>query len=145
MFPPLKGKTSDGLLNYRFVADVRQMWPVILPGIIKIKETNGEPWLPEDIYANLATGAAGLYVFEDQHGVHAGFGVYEVMPMPYEANQALNICLGHAGKPAYGHYGVELSRLIAGEMGLSRIVFSTSQENAWVKNFRLLKAYYEVI
>lgn len=92
------------------------------------------------------TGRAGLYVFEDEHGAHAGFGVYEVMPMAYEDNPVLNIWLGHAEKPDYGHYGVELSRLIAGQMGLERIVFSTTQDSAWVrKRGRLLKAYYEVI
>lgn len=66
------------------------------------------------------------------------------MPVAYESNPVLNIWLGHAEKKEYGHYGVELSRLVAGAMGLERIVFSTSQESPWVKKFRLFKAYYEV-
>jgi hypothetical protein len=78
--------------------------------------------------------------------VHAGFGVYEVMPVAYETSPVLNIWLGHAEKSDYGHYGIELSKRIAGEMGLERIVFSTTQDSSWVKSkrFRLMKAYYEV-
>lgn len=96
------------------------------------------------MYTALVTGRAALYTFADAQGAHAGFGVYEVMPLAYEANPVLNIWLGHAEKADYGHYGVELSRKIAGLMGLERIVFSTSQESPWVKKFRLMKAYYEV-
>ena len=144
MFPPLTGTTSDGVLTYAHQTDIRKAWPVILSGVQAIREANGEPWLPEDIYTALVTGRAGLYTFQDSQGVHAGFGVYSVMTLEYEANPVLNIWLGHAEKKEYGHYGVELSRLIGGAMGLERIVFSTSQENSWVKKFRLFKAYYEV-
>lgn len=143
-FPNLSGATADGALTYARVLDIRQMWPVVLPGIRKIKEADGWAWLPEDVYAALITGAAALYVFEDPHGKHAGFAVYQVIPLEFEANPALNIWLGHAEEPDYGKYGVELSRLVAGAMGIERIVFSTTQQSAWLKPFRLLKAYYEV-
>lgn len=33
MFPPLQGTTSDGVLTYTHVVDIRKAWPVILPGI----------------------------------------------------------------------------------------------------------------
>jgi hypothetical protein len=135
------------LLTYRYVADVRSLWPVVKPGVESIRSGDSHAWLCEDVYAALMSGRAAMYVFNDEQGAHAGFGVYEVMPLPYEANPVLNIWLGHAEKPAYGHYGVELSRKIAGSMGIERIVFSTTQdaaESAWLKQFHLMKAYYEV-
>lgn len=143
-FPNLSGATSDGAFTYALATNIRQIWPVVLPGIRKIKEADGWPWLPEDVYAALVTGNAALYVFQDAHGKHAGFGVYQVIPMEFEPNPVLNIWLGHSEAPDQGKYGVELSRLIAGAMGIERIVFSTSQQSAWLKPFRLLKAYYEV-
>jgi hypothetical protein len=143
-FPNLSGSTSDGALTYSLVRDIRQLWPVVLPGIQKIKQDDGWSWIPEDIYAAIATGNAAMYVFRDPHGKHVGFAVYQVIPMEFESAPALNIWLGHAEAPDQGKYGVEVSRLIAGEMGLERIVFSTTQQSAWLKPFRLLKAYYEV-
>jgi len=144
MFPNLSGSTSDGVLTYALVQNIRQMWPVVLPGIQTIRECNSEPWLPEDVYAALVTGQAAMYAFNTIEGQHAGFGVYQVMPLPYEANPVLNIWLGHSETPKQAAYGVELSKLIAGAMGLERIVFSTPQQASWTKNFRLLTAYYEV-
>jgi hypothetical protein len=65
MFPNISGVTADGVLNYTYVADVRQAWPIVLPGIVKIRECNGESWIPEDVYTALATGRAALYTFTD--------------------------------------------------------------------------------
>lgn len=132
-------------MTYSHVAPhlIRQLWPVILPGVEKIKSTNGESWLPEDIYAALVCNKASLYIFQ-KDGAHAGFGVLEVMQLPFEVTPVVNIWLGHFDAKENGHYGIEVTKLVASAAGIERSVFSTPQDNSWVKNFRRITSWYEV-
>lgn len=33
MLPNISGMTRDGQMNYAFVQDIRQVWPIVRPGI----------------------------------------------------------------------------------------------------------------
>lgn len=143
-FPDLQGHTADNVLSYRLVKNLRSAWADLLPGILKVKETNGEPWLPEDVYVAVMCGGAAAYEFNEADGAHAGLAIFDLMQLDYGTELALNIWIGHSEKPGRSQYGVELARLIASSMGIKHIVFSTTQRNAWLKKFRLVKAFYEV-
>ena len=47
----------------RFIppAQVRSVWPQVLPGLHAIREKTAEPWIPEDVYHALMTGEASLH------------------------------------------------------------------------------------
>jgi hypothetical protein len=111
---------------------------------LRVKESNKEPWLPEDVYTAVVTGRAAAYEFNEADGTHAGFGIFEIVQLEYDGDAVLNIWIGHSEKSGCSQYGVELARLIANAMGIAKIVFSTTQGNTWLKKFRLVRSFYEV-
>jgi hypothetical protein len=78
-FPTIHGHTEDKALSYGLVTNIRRAWPAFLPGLQKVKETNGEPWLPEDVYAAVISGRAAAYEFNEPDGTHAGFGIFDLL------------------------------------------------------------------
>lgn len=147
LFPPeLSGTADDDRLTYRYVPVplVRDVWPALQYGLDTVRQSNGEPWINEDVYAALLHGRAALYVFEDAEGSVEGFGIFEVLNFAYEFTPRLNIWIGWSKHPHQGHLGVELARKIARAAGIESIVFSTTQENGWVKKHRKLHTWYEV-
>ncbi len=144
-FPDLTGSLDDDRLSFRHVPvqNLRDVWPTLQHGLQVVKQTNGESWIPEDVYAVLLHGRAALYAIYDGEELE-GFGIYEVLNFAYEFKPRLNIWIGWSRNPAQGHLGVELSRRIARAMGIDSIVFSTTQENRWVDKFKKLHTWYEV-
>lgn len=144
--PAVSGKSSDGKMLFNYVPThlVRQAWPTIVAGVSKVRESNNESWLAEDIYAALVSNKASLYLINDENGGFAGFGILEVMAFPFEVNPCLNIWIGYFSEKGNGHYGIEYAKLVAGHAGLDRVVFSSPQENSWTKNFRRITSWYEV-
>lgn len=124
MLPKISGVTSDGTIAYNYVGNIRQIWPVILPGLVKVKETNGEPWIPEDIYAALLNGSASLYAGYRQ-GAYTGFAVLQAITFPYEDSPVLNVWIGYSVEKSSGHLGAEAARHVANEAGIERVVFSS--------------------
>lgn len=100
--------------------------------------------MAEDIYAALTANKATLYVFHAEDGHLAGFAVYEVIVMPFDTTPSLNIWLGWSADKGQGHYGVEVSKQVAAQAGIERILFWTPQDAPWVKNFRRVTSLYEV-
>ena len=43
------------------LADIREVWEAILPGLLTVKAKTEAPWRPEDIYAACVSGQAHLY------------------------------------------------------------------------------------
>ena len=41
---------------------LRAIWPLVLPHLIKVREACNEQWIPEDVYADVRSGAAWLLV-----------------------------------------------------------------------------------
>ena len=142
MLPSITGTSADGIATFRHEPTVRRFWPVILPGVQQIRETNKEPWLPEDIFTALVTGGAQLYVFHKE-GAFAGFSVLQVMQFPFQDEPVVNIWLGYAVEKGNAHYGVELTRQVASAAGIERIVFASPHEG-WTGKFKKITTWYEV-
>lgn len=47
----ISGITADGVMHFTLVTDLRQIWPVVRPGIEQIIATNHEPFIPEDVFS----------------------------------------------------------------------------------------------
>lgn len=144
--PQIAGTVDDERLHYRYVPvpELRTVWPALQYGLEVVRKKNGEPWIAEDVYAALLHGRASLYVFEDIDGELEGFGIFEVMYFPYEFKPRLGIWIGWSKRAGQGWCGVEVARKIARVAGLESIVFSTTQEGGWLKNFKKLHTWYEV-
>lgn len=74
MLPRISGVTQDGSIHWGHEADIRAIFPTIRPGIEKIIATNGEPYVPEDVYMSLIAGSTDLYVGY-RGDEYAGFAV----------------------------------------------------------------------
>lgn len=83
-----------------------------MPGIQQIRDSNGEPWMPEDVYASLQANKATLYAFHAEDGHLAGFVVCEIVVMPFGSGADLNIWLGWSDSKGQGHYGVEVAKYV---------------------------------
>jgi hypothetical protein len=66
-----------------------------------------------------------------------------VLTFPYETTPVLNIWLGYAVEKGNSAVGVEVSKRIAQEAGLSRVVFQSPQ-TGWTDKFKKITTWYEV-
>lgn len=55
--------------------DIRDVWPTVREGLVKVKEATNPPWIPEDIYACCVAQKAFLYM--DPERSKTGFGVLQ--------------------------------------------------------------------
>lgn len=75
MLPRISGTSSDGLMTWSHESDIRGIFATIRSGLEKVIASNSEPYIPEDVYGALITGAADLYVFY-RGDEFAGFGIF---------------------------------------------------------------------
>lgn len=145
--PKLRGVTEDGDVFFEYIAPhrLREAWPRIVPGLEAIREQNGEPWIPEDVYSELLHQRADLYLFTDEDDTLIGFSIFQLHYFPFDFAPALNVWVGWAAKRGDGKYGYELTRRLKREAGLTRAVFATSQDSAWLAKHRKLHTWYEVM
>lgn len=128
--------------------DLRDIWPMLLEGLEDVRATNGEPWIAEDVYAQLINGRAWLYLcyYLDSPEMF-GFFIVEPTQFPFEYQQRLNVWIGwakekHRGKR--GRMGIESAKRIAEALNYNGVVFATSQTGPWVKGLgELITAWYE--
>ena len=125
MLPQISGTSSDGVISWGYEPDVRGMFATIRPGVEKIIASNGEPFVPEDVYMALISGAASLYVGY-RGDEYTGFAVLRAIKFDFESKPVLNIWLGYSVEKASGYLGLEVARTVAKAAGIERIVFSSS-------------------
>lgn len=139
----MSGSTSDGVLTYAYVDDIRQIWPVVRPGIEQIIATNHEPFIAEDVFHAIMLGHAAMYVSYRKTGEYAGFSVLAPHQFPFVREPVLNLWLGYATEPSIGHYGMEISKQVQVASGFSRMVFCTPQKG-WPDRYgTALHTWYE--
>jgi hypothetical protein len=115
---------------------------MIRPGIEKIISSNGEPYVPEDVYMALISGSADLYVGY-RGDEYTGFAVLRPIQFDFEPMPVLNIWLGYSVEKKSGHLGIEIAHVVKEAAGLSRVVFASSQRG-WTDKHKLITAWYEV-
>lgn len=103
-------------------------WPQARVGVTQIWLECGEPWLPEDVYAEIKSGAASLWMRPDG----SGFVVLKVQADPYSGVQSLLVWIAWSapGTEAVVAQNTEQVRAIARQMGISRLVFE-SPRRGW--------------
>lgn len=72
----------DGeLMNLRAIepADIAFEWERVRAGLLIVKHATTDDWLPEDVYMAIKTGAAHLFMAEDQDGDYLGFVVLKLV------------------------------------------------------------------
>lgn len=60
------------------IAGIGREWDRVRAGLVEVKRMTTDDWLPEDVYMCLKTGAASLYVGE-QDGEYLGFVVLRLV------------------------------------------------------------------
>lgn len=97
-----------------------------------------DDWIPEDVYHEIRSGKAALYMFGD------GFLVLQKTETPYTNLPALHVWLAYNadGQDVYAE-GMALIRHLAEQMDAARITFG-SPRLGWQKRFPLVTATYEI-
>lgn len=60
-------------------AAVREVWGFVRDGLARILDKTDDDWIPEDVYAEVRSGASALFVIYDDD-VRIGFIVLQVWP-----------------------------------------------------------------
>ena len=110
---------------------LRALWPLVLPHIIKVRELCGEPWLPEDVYADLRNGTAWLLVRGELPNLTA------VLVLKVEANNYNNerelllwIASTSEGRDVLEH--LPQVDQMARQAGCNRVTFSSTRRG-WLR------------
>ncbi|MBB3226993.1 hypothetical protein FHW69_001594 [Luteibacter sp. Sphag1AF] len=139
----INGVTADGVMHFSHVHDIRQVWPIVRPGIEEIISTNHEPFIPEDVFHAIASGHAAMYMVTKGGHEYAGFAVLAPHHFPFMP-PALNLWLGYTKEPSTGHYGIEIAKMVLANSPYERLVFCTPQDK-WPERYATkLHTWYEV-
>lgn len=69
----------DEALSIVSAGELRRFWPLVRDRIASLCAATNEPWLPEDVYHELLTGASHLWITPRADG----FVVLSIMVAPY--------------------------------------------------------------
>lgn len=107
--------------------DIGNEWEIVRAGLLVVKQTTTDDWLPEDVYMLLKNGAATLYIGEDDHGDYLGFIVLRLIPT-FHGSKVEVWCAHSATKaPLMRTYWPEI-QTIAKQVGADKITFSSARE-----------------
>jgi hypothetical protein len=105
--------------------ELATIWELIRPGIQRVKDVGSEPWIVEDVYASLKSGASSLYVgYLDSD--YVGFVV--LMPIKDWGRMTLHIWLlfNASTHDVIGLFWPEIQRL-ARSIGATKIAMQTAR------------------
>lgn len=107
------------------VANIREHWSWVRPGLAEIARENDAAWLPEDIYASIRAGSASLLLAE---GDTSGFLVAKVYTEAYEGAKVFYIiaCF-HPAENAQQLYGKAVDAM-AEELGCAFVEFDSRRK-----------------
>jgi hypothetical protein len=102
--------------------ELHSWWPLVRPGLERVRIKAGTTWLCEDIYCAVRTGRATMYVgYIDRH--YAGVLVLAINVDPFTAEKSLLIWAVYTRHPLAVKYGMADVRKIAAGAGLRKVVF----------------------
>lgn len=109
-------------------------WPLVRPGLERVKAKTKAPWIAEDLYAAVAAGKATMHVgFVDQR--YAGVLVLTMNTEPFSNEKSLLIWACFICHPEALRYGLEDVRRIAARYGLGKLRFG-SPRRGWERRLR---------
>jgi len=105
---------------------IRERWDFIRFGLSRILRKSPEPYIPEDVYLNLGTGKAFLWLGLSDNGNSEGFFILE------KNGDTCHIWCVWAVAPNLLEDGVEYIEKLAREFGAQKLTFDTNRVG-WVK------------
>lgn len=117
----------DGHLKYIPPQELRSVWDEVKQGLWIVQKYTSEPWIPEDIYADLKYGNATLHIEKN------GGGFVVLQKQPQYDGVALHIwCAYSKGHQPLETYIQEIEEM-ARSIGAKRLTLSSKRN--WAKYF----------
>jgi hypothetical protein len=108
-------------------SDLHFEWERVRAGLLIVKGTTSDDWLPEDVYMMLMTGAASLYVGEDETGEYLGFMVLQAQPMFHGRKLHVMCAYSATSRQLMRTAWAELQQL-AKQISATKITFISNRE-----------------
>ena len=110
-----------------YLADIRQKWDFVRPGLERMCERMDTGWRPEDVYADCKHGVAWLYLAEGDEG----FMVVREHINMHSAERSMYVWVMYAyeGENAIDRYMPDLDKL-ARENGYTKVIMD-SPRRGW--------------
>ncbi len=110
-------------------AELHSWWPLVRPGLERVRSKARASWLAEDIYSAVRTGAATMHVgYIDQR--YAGVLVLTINTEPFTAERSLLIWAVYTCHPLALRQGLADVRAMAARAGVRKLVFH-SPRRGW--------------
>lgn len=122
--------------------DLHAYWPVILPGIQKIKAKCDEPWIAEDVYTALRMGGSTLLYYTEA-GEYIGFQVVSVGRTAYSNKPLLNVWCGYCENASAYEFGEQKLSELAKSLGISTIRMESPRRGWEARGWEPVKMIYE--
>lgn len=100
---------------------IRAVWPAIREHVMALQAACREPWLPEDVFNDLATAKAFLWALPDL----SGFLVVQVLDEPHGRDLHCWICYNRSGEPPIAYWDQLLD--IARDNGCASVSFENDR------------------
>lgn len=110
-------------------AELHAWWPLVRPGLERVRMKARASWLCEDIYCAVRSGGATMHVgYIDQH--YAGVLVLTINTDPFTAERSLLVWAAYTCHRLALQYGLADVRALAARAGLHKLVFH-SPRRGW--------------
>jgi hypothetical protein len=121
-------------------AQLHAWWPLVRPGLERVRKRAGASWLCEDIYSAVRSGGATMHVgYIDQR--YAGVLVLTINADPFTAERSLLIWAVYTCHPLALKHGLADVKAMAERAGLHKLVFH-SPRRGWSR--RLAAEGFEI-
>lgn len=121
-------------------AELHDWWPLVRPGLERVRMRARASWLCEDIYSAVRGGAATMHVaYIDQH--YAGVLVLTINTDPFTAERSLLVWAAYTCHRLALRHGLSEVEAMAARAGLHKLVFH-SPRRGWSR--RLAAEGFEI-
>ncbi len=127
-------------------AQLHACWPLVRPGLERVRIKARASWLCEDIYCAVRSGAATMHVaYIDRH--YAGVLVLAINSDPFTAEKSLLVWAAYTCHPLALKAGLAEVKAMAARAGLRKLIFH-SPRRGWsrrlaAEGFRVSEMKFE--
>jgi hypothetical protein len=101
-------------------------WERVRAGLLEVKKATTDDWLPEDVYMDIRTGQAVLYIGTGDAGEYLGFVVLRLVAMTHSTKMEIWCAYSATKAPALRRFLPHI-RAVARNAGASGILFSSAR------------------